>query len=291
MQKKNLLNDFFAPPSPRNSFDPYTFESQLKLVHPSWEKVINEWYFGGCGQELNHLLIRQKITAIGKHSCVILPDQPLKAFHSLGLEQVNVVIVGDEPSHVGNIADGLAFSSGLPARYSEVTRAIQAELANDLGVVDHGMSDLSFWTESGVLLLNCALTVKHETPKSHTDIGWEQLTDGIIELIANDPTPKAFLLWGKISQTKSALIEKSAPHHLILKSDAPSSNPSKNPFANSKPFSKTNAFLKQHNKTINWIRSNPATTLLAAHHEEQMKSLRERWQQANANQAHQNGWS
>jgi uracil-DNA glycosylase len=272
MSKKKLLDDFFTPPRPSNSFNPCTFESQLKLVHPCWEKLVNEWYFGGCGRELNHVLVGQQSPRIGKPACVILPDQPLRALHSLALEKINVVIVGDEPSHIGNIADGLAFSSNLPARYSEVTRAIQTELANDLGVIDHGMSDLSFWSERGVLLLNCALTVKHGAPKSHAKIGWEQLTDSIVEFIANDPMPKAFLLWGKISQTKSALIEKSAIPHLIIKSDAPGAIASEKPFANSKPFSKTTEFLKQHNKTINWIRSNPATTFLAAHNEEQMKS-------------------
>ncbi|HCX65204.1 MAG TPA: uracil-DNA glycosylase, partial [Eubacteriaceae bacterium] len=130
-------------------------------------------------------------------------------------------------------------------------RNIYKELKEDLGcpIPNHGY--LKKWADEGVLLLNAVLTVRAGQAASHKKIGWELFTDRIIDLLNQKQEPVVFLLWGNFAQSKAPLITN--PHHLILRSPHPSPLSANRGFFGSRPFSKTNHFLKQHDiKPIDW---------------------------------------
>ena len=265
--------DFFAPPPPQNEFWPSDLQSQISLVDPSWRALIGEWYYNGPGREMNHLLVGERACSATRTSVsgaemrYIYPKWPLKALNMTSLKDTKIVILGDEPSAVGNIADGLAFSSAIPQSYSNAVKAIRDELARDLGIMDYGLSSFEHWASRGVLLLNCTLTVSSHAPKSHVGIGWEQLTDQVIDMVALDSRPRVFLLWGKVAQSKAERIEGLSGRHLVLIADAPNSSVRTNSFVGCGHFRKAMEFLARHGESIDWIRSNPARTHFDAHHE------------------------
>jgi uracil-DNA glycosylase len=270
---RSLIDAFFSPPPPKNQFSPADLQSQINHVDPSWRPLVNEWYHSGPGREMNHLLLGERHSnAIRKSGTsdemkYIYPEWPLKALNMTSLTNAKVVIIGDEPCRVGNIADGLAFSSALPQRYSDTTRAIRDELARDLGVIDYGLSNLDHWANRGILLLNCTLTISSHAQKSHVGIGWEELTDKVLDTLVLDAKPRVFLLWGTVAQTKADRIKKLGKQHLVLTASSPNSNPRANTFIGCGHFRKAIEFLAKQGVSIDWIRPNPATTLLEAHHE------------------------
>ena len=270
------LDKFFAPPTPKKDFWPADLQTQIANVDPSWKLLVEDWYYNGPGREMNHRLVgeracsvsRVSISGSGAEMSYIYPDQPLRALTMTPLWNTKVVVLGDEPSAIGNISDGLAFSSALPQKYCGETRAIRDELARDLGVMDYGLSNLDHWASHGVLLLNCTLTVSSNAPKSHAGIGWEPLTDKIIDAVARSAKSKVFLLWGKVAHTKAEGIQSAGNQHLVLKAQAPNSKEKTNSFAGCGHFSKAKEFLERNGESVEWIRPNPATTLLAARIEE-----------------------
>ena len=128
---------------------------------------------------------------------------------------------------------------------------IYQELHDDLGctIPDHGC--LTKWAEQGVLMLNTVLTVRAHQAHSHRDIGWEEFTDAVIRALNKEDRPIVFILWGAPAQRKASMLDN--PNHLILKSPHPSPLSAFRGFFGSRPFSKTNAFLKEHGETeIDW---------------------------------------
>ncbi len=183
----------------------------------------------------------------------ILPDPKLwfNAFNSTDLEQLNVVILGQDPYPTPGHAHGLCFSvekSVRPLPKSLIN--IYKELKEDLGIVnEHG--NLQSWANQGVLLLNSVLTVESGQANAHQGKGWEQFTDKAIAIINAQNRPVVFVLWGAYAQKKGAMIDESK--HLIIRSPHPSPLSAYRGFYGSKPFSQINAFLKQHgNNEINW---------------------------------------
>jgi uracil-DNA glycosylase len=172
-------------------------------------------------------------------------------------EEVSVVILGQDPYHGedachGSLlpqAMGLSFSvpEGMPAPRS--LKNIAKELESDVGSkLDSG--DLTRWTEQGVLLLNTSLTVRKAEAGSHKDFGWQAVTDHIIAALGQSPQPRVFILWGAHAQAKRGLI---GPQHLIIESAHPSPLSAHRGFFGSRPFSRANAFLKQHGRPeIRW---------------------------------------
>ncbi|MEX0298716.1 MAG: uracil-DNA glycosylase [Kordiimonas sp.] len=167
------------------------------------------------------------------------------------VDQVKVVILGQDPYHGPGQAHGLCFSvqPGIPVPPSLVN--IYKEMAEDLGVVqpDHGY--LISWAEQGVLLLNSVLTVEAHKAASHQGQGWETFTDAIVAELNEKHENLVFILWGGYAQKKGAKID--TDRHLVIKSPHPSPLSSYRGFFGSKPFSKANAYLVEKGKSpIDW---------------------------------------
>ena len=175
------------------------------------------------------------------------------AFSKTKMDQVKVVILGQDPYHEINQAHGLAFSVLCP-QLPPSLQNIYKEMADDLGVVVAQDGNLDYLAEQGVLLLNTLLTVRQGQAFSHRDLGWEILTDHAIQKLNELNQPIVFILWGAAAQSKQKFLNN--PNHLILKSAHPSPLSAYRGFFGSKPFSKTNEFLTAHGvEPIRWIKA------------------------------------
>ncbi|MEO5667698.1 MAG: uracil-DNA glycosylase [Bdellovibrionota bacterium] len=188
----------------------------------------------------------------------VYPDssQILRALQKLDFDDVRVVILGQDPYHGAGQAIGLSFAvpSSLKPKPPSLVNIFK-EIASDLKVeVDVSKSELSGWVAQGVLLLNTVLTVRAGEAFSHRDKGWETFTDKVISELGARKTPLVFILWGAAAQKKKALIVNK--EHLILESPHPSPLSSHRGFFGSKPFSKSNDWLKhRRQEPIDWTRS------------------------------------
>ena len=179
-----------------------------------------------------------------------LKSNIFKAFSLTDYNNVKVVILGQDPYHGINEANGLAFSVNDNVKLPPSLKNIFKELESDL-CVKNDKGDLSNWAKQGVLLLNTVLTVVKDTPASHKNIGWEVFTDEVIKIINKKEEPVVFILWGNFARSKKKYITN--PKHLIIESTHPSPFSCNNGFFDSKPFSKTNDFLRKNNiKEIDW---------------------------------------
>ncbi|EHL17945.1 uracil-DNA glycosylase 2 [Peptoanaerobacter stomatis] len=167
-------------------------------------------------------------------------------------EDVKVVILGQDPYHGIGQAHGLSFSVKKGITPPPSLKNIYKEIENDLNIeMDKTNGELTSWANQGVLMLNASLTVLKGQPNSHSKIGWEKLTDSIIEKLNYKDTPVVYLLWGRNAQMKENLITNK--NHLILKCAHPSPYSANNGFFGCKHFSKTNEFLKNNGLVeINW---------------------------------------
>jgi len=183
----------------------------------------------------------------------ILPDASLwfNALTTTDLDQVKVVILGQDPYPTPGHAHGLCFSvmpEVKPIPKSLIN--IYKELEADLGIVNSN-GNLQSWADQGVLLLNSVLTVEAGKANSHQGQGWEQLTDRIIEVLNEQTSPIVFVLWGAYAQKKGSIVNN--PQHLVLRSPHPSPLSAYRGFFGSQPFSKINDFLIENGKEpINW---------------------------------------
>ena len=167
------------------------------------------------------------------------------------LEDVRVLILGQDPYHGPGQAHGLSFSVQKGVRTPPSLLNMFKELQADLRVprAKHGF--LEGWAQQGVLLLNAVLTVRQAEPNSHKAKGWEKFTDAVISALNEKPTQVIFVLWGAYAQKKKALITGS--QHLILESAHPSPLSADRGFFGSKPFSKINLALEQSGQSsIDW---------------------------------------
>ena len=169
-----------------------------------------------------------------------------RAFNLVEPKKIKVVIIGQDPYHGLNQANGLAFSVSSECKIPPSLRNIFKELIDDIGCDNPKNGVLDIWAEQGVLLMNTILSVEESKPHSHKNIGWEEFTDAIISKLSLDFNNIVFILWGGESQKKERLVDTSK--HLILKASHPSPLSSYRGFFGSKPFSKTNNYLKEHNK-------------------------------------------
>ena len=168
-------------------------------------------------------------------------------------KDVRVVIMGQDPYHGENEAHGLSFSVQKGIKIPPSLQNIYKELYNDLGIPPQKDGDLTGWAKEGVLLLNAVLTVEKDKPASHRNLGWERLTDYIIELVNQKEEPVVFILWGNFAREKKKFITN--PIHCIIESPHPSPFAARTGFFGSHPFSRTNEFLKSKGlKEINWAR-------------------------------------
>ena len=178
-------------------------------------------------------------------------NEVFNAFRYTDFNDVKVVILGQDPYHGPNQAEGLSFSVSNEVLKPPSLQNIFKELENDLGIQFPKHNSLKPWAKEGVLLLNAVLTVEEHKPTSHKDKGWETFTDDIIKILNDKEQPIVFILWGSYARSKKKLITNK--HHLIIESAHPSPLSAYNGFFGSKPFSKTNEFLRKNNiKEINW---------------------------------------
>ena len=183
----------------------------------------------------------------------IYPKQTeiFKAFRNTSYKDTKVVILGQDPYHGENEAEGLSFSVKVGVRKPPSLQNIFKELHDDLGcsIPEHG--SLVSWSEEGVLLLNTVLTVEKDKPASHKDLGWENFTDEVIKKLNEKKEPVVFILWGSFAKSKKKFITNKI--HYIIESTHPSPFSAYNGFFGSKPFSKTNNFLISKGiKPIDW---------------------------------------
>ncbi len=178
-------------------------------------------------------------------------DYIFNALKLTSFKDTKVVIVGQDPYHGEHEAMGLSFSVNKGVKIPPSLQNIYKELEMDLGIPPKSDGDLTKWAKEGVLLLNAVLTVEKDKPASHRNKGWEPLTDYIIKILNTKEEPVVFILWGNFAKEKSKYITN--PHHYIITSPHPSPFSAYSGFFGSKPFSKTNNFLKSKNlKPIDW---------------------------------------
>jgi uracil-DNA glycosylase len=177
-------------------------------------------------------------------------DEVFTAFKLCEFQDVKVVIIGQDPYHEINQAHGLAFSVKDGNKLPKSLINIYKELYDDV-LVTRLTGELTEWASQGVFLINTVLTVEEGKANSHRNKGWEIFTSKVIEELNNDNSPKVFVLWGNQAYEYEKMITNL--NHKIIKSAHPSPLSAYRGFFGSKPFSKINEFLKEHNlKEIDW---------------------------------------
>lgn len=217
-------------------------------LEPSWRKALRDEfskdYMVDLKQFLRHELDKKK-TLYPK------PSEFFAAFDKTPLDQVKVVIIGQDPYHGPGQAHGLCFSvrKGVSVPPSLVN--IYKELKSDLGIIPPSHGFLEDWARQGVLLLNATLSVEAGKAGSHQKKGWEEFTDRAIQILNEEKENLVFVLWGSYAQKKGQFIDKSK--HYVIQSPHPSPLSAHRGFLGSKPFTKINRYLKKVGKDpINW---------------------------------------
>lgn len=223
---------------------------EIKLtveIGNDWDKLLKEEWSKDYYKKLRKLLISEY------KNYTIYPNMYdiFNALKKVSYKDCKVVILGQDPYHGKGQAHGFSFSVKKGVAIPPSLLNIYKELKNDLNFEIPNNGNLEKWANQGVLLLNSTLTVREGLANSHKDIGWSILTDEIIKKLNKKDSPLVFILWGKFAQSKEVYLTN--PRHLIIKSAHPSPFSANRGFFGSKPFSKTNKFLKKNNiKTIDW---------------------------------------
>lgn len=210
---------------------------------PQLEEETNQGYF------LQILEALKKEIEQGK---TIFPpvNEVFTAFKLSQQKEIKVVLLGQDPYHGKGQAHGLSFSVKEDIKLPPSLKNIFKELESDMGI-KRTNGNLTDWANQGVFLLNTALTVEESKPGSHSRIGWENFTDKVIECISQGQQNVVFIFWGKHAQSKKKLID--TQKHCIISSSHPSPFSAHIDFFGSKPFTKTNKYLKKTGQApIQW---------------------------------------
>lgn len=219
-------------------------------IASGWKKSLENEFKEAYFHDLVEFLKNEKSS-----KQVVYPPGPFifNAFNLTDLDQVKVVIIGQDPYHGPNQAHGLSFSvqKGIPAPPSLMN--IYKEIQNDLGITNiKTKGDLTYWAKQGVLLLNATLTVRANQPNSHAGIGWQRFTDKVIQVLNEQCEHLVFMLWGNFAKEKGMHID--TKKHLILKAAHPSPFSADKGFFGCRHFSKTNEYLIKYGKSpIDWM--------------------------------------
>ena len=219
----------------------------MKIIGNDWDDVLNEEFDKPYYQKLRAFLDEE----YNSKTIYPLAKNIYTALRLTSYKDTRVVILGQDPYHEPNQAHGLAFSVNKGVAIPPSLINIYKELHDDLGcdIPDHGF--LTKWAKQGVLLLNTVLTVQAHKANSHKGKGWEEITDTIIKKLNEKDDPVVFILWGSNARSKKQFVNN--PKHLIIESVHPSPLSAYNGFFGSKPFSRTNEFLRNNNlKEIDW---------------------------------------
>ena len=216
-------------------------------IEQSWKQALQSEFDKPYFAELVRFLHQEKSS--GK---VIFPpgSQIFKAFDLTPVEQVKVVILGQDPYHGPGQAMGLSFSVPDGVQAPPSLKNIFREIETDLGITMSGRPNLEGWARQGVLLLNAVLTVRSGQAASHSGIGWQEFTDAVIRYISENCEGVVFLLWGNFARAKRELIDTS--RHFVLEAAHPSPL-ARGAFFGCRHFSRANELLARQGKTpINW---------------------------------------
>lgn len=216
-------------------------------IEKSWKEILSDEfkkkYFKELVSFVKEEYSKKKIFPKGKDI--------FRAFELCPFDNVKVVIIGQDPYHEEKQANGLAFSVSRGISNPPSLQNIFKELKNDLDIDIPKTGDLEDWAKQGVLLLNATLTVEAHKAGSHQYKGWAEFTDAVVQKLSNEKKNLVFILWGKYAQEKGKNIDISK--HLVIKSPHPSPFSANKGFFKSKPFSKTNKYLRSKNiEDINW---------------------------------------
>ena len=222
-------------------------DAAVKL-EDSWKKTLEAEFSSPYMQVLKDFLVEEKNS--GKH---IFPKgaEYFRALDLTPLDNVRVVILGQDPYHGAGQAHGLCFSVRPGVRIPPSLVNIYKELQSDLGIatVRHGF--LESWARQGVLLLNSVLTVEEARAASHQGKGWERFTDAVIRAVNEQCDGVVFILWGAYAQKKAGFVD--TKRHLVLRAPHPSPLSAHNGFFGSRPFSQANSFLVARGRQpIDW---------------------------------------
>lgn len=216
-------------------------------IDESWKQLLEKEWSSPYFQEIKAHLLKRK-----NEGATVLPPGKLifNAFDTTPVDEVKVVILGQDPYHRIGQAMGLSFSVPPGVRIPPSLRNIYKELKEDVGceIPNHG--DLTNWAKQGVFLLNAMLTVEEGKPGAHAKIGWQQFTDNVIKALSEHRNGLIFMLWGNFAKNKAALID--ANKHTVLTAAHPSPMAG-GAFFGSRHFSKANDILKaQGQEAIDW---------------------------------------
>lgn len=232
-----------------------TLAGHVDALPPSWREAFADERVHSALQGIDLFLARRLA-----EGAVIFPMRPLRALLEVAPEDVQVVVLGQDPYHGPNQAQGLAFSVPTTSRTPPSLRNMFAELAREFPETFVPQNNsLVRWARQGALMLNTALTVEAHQPASHARCGWQTITDAILLHVLRQPRPKVFLLWGAHAQAKEALVQAHTPQGpvLVLKSNHPSPLSATRPpvpFMGCGHFAAANEWLRQHGQAgIDWL--------------------------------------
>ena len=208
-----------------------------------------EYFLKGRDIEKSLLSIKSLLEKEKKLGKEIYPstENIFRALELVNPGDVKVVVVGQDPYHDINQANGLAFSVNKNNTIPPTLKNIYSEIKRDLNSETLQNGDLTQIAKQGVLFLNSVLTVEAHKPGSHVNIGWQEITDSIISLLSSEKNI-VFMLWGNFAQLKEKFIDLNS--NLVLKTSHPSPLSAYRGFTGSRPFSKSNKFLKSKGKKI-----------------------------------------
>ena len=217
-------------------------------IHHTWNKELQDIFLK---DSFNDLASKVK-EEYANHRIYPSAKNIFRAFNLCPFDKIKVVILGQDPYHGENQANGLSFSVNKGISIPPSLKNIYKELSNNFQDFNFHDGDLSPWASQGVLLINSILTVRKGKPGSHQDIGWQDFTDEVIKIISKRKKNIVFLLWGSFAKSKVVLI-RNKKEHLILSSSHPSPFSAHKGFFGNNHFKKANEYLR--NKSIveiNW---------------------------------------
>jgi uracil-DNA glycosylase len=214
---------------------------------PSWQTVLAEEFEKPYWEELTQFVAQERT----KEKVFPPEEDVFSAFEHTPYDNVNVLLLGQDPYHDDGQAHGLCFSVRPGVRTPPSLVNMFKELKEDLGCKVPNNGYLVPWADQGILMLNAVLTVRAHSPASHKDRGWETFTDAVIRKVNDKSEPVVFVLWGGYAKKKAKLIK--AKHHTVLQGAHPSPLSAHQGFFGSRPFSQINTALEKNGKpTINW---------------------------------------
>lgn len=226
----------------------WTLDPDLALTDPGWRAAL-----APILAEPQQRTLVQWLNQRAAQGAQLYPpaESVFRALNATPVEQVKVVILGQDPYHGPGQAQGLSFSVPTGVRFPPSLRNIFKELGSDVPFSPPDSGDLTPWTQQGVLLLNAVLTVEQGQANAHQGKGWEAVTDAVIDHINRNRNDVVFMLWGSYAQKKGQMIDRQ--RHCVLTAPHPSPLSAHRGWFGSGHFSKANAYLRGTRQTpVDW---------------------------------------